>query len=90
MTILALILTWLLFGFIVGLIARAIYPGTQSMGFLQTAGVGIAGSFAGGLIGNVLAGVPVLTLHGAGLIGSIAGALLVMAILGYRARPADA
>lgn len=88
--IIVMILSWLVFGFIVGAIARAIFPGTQSMGFFGTAALGIVGSLTGGLIGNVIVGVPVLTFHAAGLIGSVLGALLVMAVLGFTSRRAPA
>ncbi len=35
------IIAWIVFGFIVGLIARAIVPGRQGMGLLMTALLGI-------------------------------------------------
>ena len=67
-------------GFIVGLVARAILPGTQSLGILLTAVLGIAGSFAAGFAGQALglyaAG------QGAGFIGSVIGAILVLFVWG--------
>lgn len=80
------ILMFLLFGLIVGFLARAIMPGRQSMGFLATALIGIAGSFVGGIIGNVFSGAPILDLHASGFIGSIVGALIVLAIMGWSSR----
>ena len=80
------VLSWLAFGFVVGLVARALFPGTQSMGIVATTGLGIVGSLLGGLVGNVIAGTPALTLHGAGVIGSVLGALLVMALVGFATR----
>ena len=44
------ILTWALFGLIVGAIARLLYPGRQSMGMFATMMLGIVGSFLGGFI----------------------------------------
>jgi len=76
------IIVFIIFGFIVGLIARAIMPGRQSMGLLTTTLVGVAGSFIGGLIGNVIGGRSVFDLTTAGFIGSIVGALLLMLALG--------
>lgn len=76
------ILTWLAFGFIVGLIARALFPGSQSMGFLPTVALGILGSFLGGFIASLLGGYPVLELRTAGFIGSLLGALVVLGIAG--------
>jgi uncharacterized membrane protein YeaQ/YmgE (transglycosylase-associated protein family) len=80
------ILVFLLFGLIVGLLARAVMPGRQSMGLIATMLVGIAGSFLGGFVGNLLAGRPIFDLHSGGFIGSIVGALVVLAVLGYAGR----
>lgn len=66
-------------GFIVGLIARAVLPGTQSLGIILTAVLGIAGSYAAGFLGQALglyqAG------QGAGFIGSVVGAMLLLFIV---------
>ncbi len=63
-------------GFIVGLVARAILPGTQNIGIILTAVLGIAGSFVAGLAGQALgwyhAGA------GAGFIGSLIGAVVLL------------
>jgi uncharacterized membrane protein YeaQ/YmgE (transglycosylase-associated protein family) len=80
------ILMFILFGLIVGFLARAIMPGRQSMGWVATALVGVAGSFLGGVIGNLLSGAPLLDLHSSGFIGSIVGALVVLAIMGFAGR----
>lgn len=44
-------LSWLLFGLLVGAIARLLLPGRQPIGLLATIGVGILGSFLGGFLG---------------------------------------
>src|SRR5687767_1932043 len=44
------IITWAVFGLIVGAIARAIYPGRQPMGILMTMVLGIVGSLIGGFV----------------------------------------
>lgn len=77
------LLIFLVFGFVVGLIARAIMPGTQKMGIVRTTLIGAAGSFIGGLIGNLISG-DALRVHSAGWIGSIIGAIVLMVILGRR------
>ncbi|RYZ07989.1 MAG: GlsB/YeaQ/YmgE family stress response membrane protein [Myxococcales bacterium] len=77
------LLVFLVFGFIVGLIARALMPGSQKMGILRTTLIGIAGSFIGGLIGNIIAG-NALRVHSAGWIGSIIGAIVLLLILGRK------
>lgn len=81
-----LVLSWLFFGLIVGLIARVLAPGAQSMGLFATICVGLAGSVTGGILGNVFMGVPVLGFHGAGMIGSVLGALVVLALIGLTRR----
>jgi uncharacterized membrane protein YeaQ/YmgE (transglycosylase-associated protein family) len=80
------IIAFIIFGLIVGLIARAIMPGRQSMGFVATTLLGIAGAFVGGLIGSLVSGYGVLDLHPAGLIGSILGALAVLFLVGMAGR----
>jgi uncharacterized membrane protein YeaQ/YmgE (transglycosylase-associated protein family) len=68
-----------LVGLVVGLVARAVLPGTQSLGLILTAVLGIAGSFAAGFIGQAIgfyqAG------QGAGFIGSVLGAILLLFIV---------
>lgn len=68
-----------LVGFVVGLIARAILPGTQSLGLILTAALGIAGSFVAGFAGQAMgfysAG------EGAGFIGSVAGAIVLLFVV---------
>jgi len=80
------LLAFLLFGLIVGLIARALMPGTQSMGCFATALLGCAGSFTGGLLGNLLSGRSLLALNPSGFIGSVLGALIVLFLPGHRFR----
>ena len=63
-------------GFVVGLIARAILPGTQSLGLILTAVLGIAGSFIAGFIGQALGWYS--AGEGAGFIGSIVGAIVLL------------
>ncbi|MBC7531377.1 MAG: GlsB/YeaQ/YmgE family stress response membrane protein [Oligoflexus sp.] len=50
------IVSWIVIGFIVGLIARAIMPGRQSLGFWKTTGLGVAGALVGGLISWLFSG----------------------------------
>lgn len=80
------LLAFILFGLVVGLIARAVMPGKQGMGLIVTALLGMAGSFVGGLVGSLIYGGPVFQLHSAGIIGSIIGALLVMFLVGMGGR----
>jgi uncharacterized membrane protein YeaQ/YmgE (transglycosylase-associated protein family) len=65
-------------GFVVGLIARAILPGTQKLGLILTAALGIAGSFIAGFVGQALGWYE--AGEGAGFIGSIVGAIVLLFI----------
>ena len=66
-------------GFVVGLIARAILPGAQTMGFFMTAVLGIVGSFVGGFIGSLISKPePGSKFHPAGFIMSVIGAIVVL------------
>ena len=68
------IISYIIVGFIVGLIARAIMPGAQHLGFIMTTLLGIAGSIVGGLIGRLFSKPePGSAFHPAGLIMSIIG-----------------
>jgi uncharacterized membrane protein YeaQ/YmgE (transglycosylase-associated protein family) len=78
------LLLFLLFGFVVGLIARAIMPGNQGMGIIKTTLLGAVGSFVGGLLGNLISGGSLFAVHTAGWIGSVLGAVILLAILGRR------
>lgn len=48
------IIGFIIFGLVIGLLARAIYPGRQAMGWISTAILGMIGSLVGGLIGHAL------------------------------------
>ena len=80
------LLAFILFGLVIGLIARAVMPGKQSMGLVATALLGMAGSFVGGLVGSLIYGGRMFELHSAGIIGSLVGALLVMFLVGMGSR----
>lgn len=76
------IVLFVLFGLVVGLIARALMPGRQSMGLLMTALLGVAGSFVGGFLVALITDKRVTDLNTAGLIGSVIGSLLVLFLVG--------
>lgn len=68
------LLAWIFFGLIVGLLAKALYPGEDAQGFLPTVGIGVAGSFVGGGLRWLLnmGG----TFHPAGLLWSVIGGVI--------------
>lgn len=76
------IVAWIVFGLVVGLIARALLPGPQPMGLIMTTLLGVAGSLLGGFVGSLIGGYPVTAMHGAGWIGSVIGAVVVLVLVG--------
>lgn len=81
------IIAWVVFGFVIGLIARAIVPGRQPMGFVLTTLLGIAGSIVGGLVASALQGGPVTGFATAGFVGSILGAIVLLVVAGMVTGP---
>jgi uncharacterized protein (TIGR03382 family) len=73
---------FIVFGLVVGLLARALMPGRQSMGLGMTTLLGIAGSFIGGFIGALLTDSRVGDFNTAGIIGSIIGAMVLLLAVG--------
>jgi uncharacterized membrane protein YeaQ/YmgE (transglycosylase-associated protein family) len=52
------LLSWMLCGLIVGLIARLLLPGRQNMSLLMTMVLGIVGAVVGGLLYSLVQGAP--------------------------------
>lgn len=48
------IITWILFGLVVGIIAKLLMPGRDPGGFIVTILLGIVGSVLGGFLGRAL------------------------------------
>jgi uncharacterized membrane protein YeaQ/YmgE (transglycosylase-associated protein family) len=73
-------LIWtILIGFVVGFIAKSLLHEAAGLGFWLTAGLGIVGSFVGGLISRLFSNPKDGSLfHPAGLIMSIVGAVIVL------------
>jgi uncharacterized membrane protein YeaQ/YmgE (transglycosylase-associated protein family) len=67
-------------GFIVGLVARAVLPGTQSLGIILTSVLGIVGALVAGFLGQAI-GI-YQSGEAAGFIASVIGAILVLFIYG--------
>ena len=80
-TIMGLI-AFIVFGFVIGLLARAIMPGDQKMGVVMTTGLGVTGSFIGGFLVSLVTDQRVMDFHTAGVIGSVVGALLMLLVAG--------
>jgi uncharacterized membrane protein YeaQ/YmgE (transglycosylase-associated protein family) len=81
------IIGWIVFGLVVGVIAKLLMPGRDPGGVIVTALIGIAGAVVGGLLGRVLG------FYGpgeaAGYLMSILGAVLLLFVYRrVRTRPA--
>jgi uncharacterized membrane protein YeaQ/YmgE (transglycosylase-associated protein family) len=73
------IITWIIFGLIVGLIAKLLTPGREPGGFIVTALIGIGGSLLGGFLGRAL-GLYRQDQPAGGFIMSVIGAVLLLAV----------
>lgn len=76
------LLSWIVTGGIVGLIARALLPGKQSLGVVMTIILGVVGAFVGGLISSAIwpawGNEPNVNTMWPGWIFSILGAVIVL------------
>ena len=73
------IIGFIIFGLIVGLLARFLLPGRDPLGIIGTILLGMAGSFVGGFLAKALFN----DNDGVGYIGAIIGAMLLLLL--YRA-----
>lgn len=78
------IIAWILFGLVIGIIAKFLMPGRDPGGFIITILLGIAGALLGGFVGRAMG------FYGegqtAGWLMSIVGAVLLLAIYRMMAR----
>ena len=75
------VIGWCFFGLVVGAVARLLVPGRDSMGWLATIGLGIAGSFFTGAIFHVLFASSNSGVQPAGFFGSVIGGIAVVLML---------
>jgi uncharacterized membrane protein YeaQ/YmgE (transglycosylase-associated protein family) len=85
------IVSFILFGLVAGLVARALTPGRQAIGCLPTIAVGMVGALLGGLVGDVVLGHKVrFSWHLGPFLLAVAGAVVLLlalqAIAGRRRR----
>jgi uncharacterized membrane protein YeaQ/YmgE (transglycosylase-associated protein family) len=76
------ILSWIVMGLIVGLLAKFIMPGKDPGGLIITVLIGIAGAFVGGYVGSFL-GLGTVTGFNIGSILLATGGAILLLIL-YR------
>lgn len=87
MGLIGAIISWIIIGGIIGLIARALMPGKQAMGLGLTIVLGVIGAIVGGFIGGLLGGSGVSGIMSnpwsiGTIVLSVIGALIVMVIYG--------
>ena len=73
------IIGWIVFGLIIGLLARLLVPGKDNIGILPTIGLGILGSVVGGLVLSLFTGRITLS-NPVGWIGSLIFAVILLVI----------
>jgi len=74
------VVSWIVFGLVAGAIARLLVPGRQSIGWIMTILLGIAGSFVGGFLFSLLPFGSEPGFHATNLIGSVIGAVVLLLI----------
>ncbi len=72
------ILSWIIMGLIVGVIAKWIMPGKDPGGFLITICIGIAGAFVGGFVGSALGVGDITGFNLLSFMLAIGGAILLL------------
>ena len=72
------ILGWIVFGLVVGAIAKLLMPGRDPGGIIVTMVLGIVGALLGGFVGRALGMYN--ANEGAGFIMALVGAVVVLAI----------
>ena len=74
------IIGFLVFGLVVGAIARLIKPGKQNLSLLMTLALGVAGSLIGGVVANLLGTGDFMELNIIGAIVAIVAAVLLIGV----------
>ena len=72
------IISWIVLGAIVGVIAKLIMPGKDPGGIIVTILLGIAGAFVGGYVSTILGFGSVTGFNIVSLIIAVGGALLLL------------
>lgn len=74
------VLSWILFGIIVGIVAHAIDPSPNRGGILGTTLLGIVGALVGGFLANLVFGITVTGFNLTSFLVAIAGSLILLLI----------
>ena len=78
------IILWIVFGLVVGIVAKFLMPGRDPGGFILTTVLGIVGALLGGWLGRVL-GI-YRPGDAAGFVMALVGAIIVLAVYRMVAR----
>jgi uncharacterized membrane protein YeaQ/YmgE (transglycosylase-associated protein family) len=70
------LLGWIIFGLVVGILAKLVMPGRDPGGVLITIGLGIAGAVVGGMVGRAMGFYG--QADAAGFLMSLLGAVLLL------------
>lgn len=73
------ILMWVLFGLVIGVVAKLLTPGRDPGGFVVTTLLGIAGALVGGFLGRAIGLYPTYQSTG-GFFMSILGAVVLLGV----------
>jgi uncharacterized membrane protein YeaQ/YmgE (transglycosylase-associated protein family) len=79
------VLGWILFGLVVGIVAKLLTPGRDPGGFLLTILLGIAGALLGGYVGRWMGFYG--SNQAAGFITSVIGAIALLLLYRLVSRP---
>ena len=71
---------FIVFGLIIGLLARFLLPGKQKIGLLWTLLLGLIGSVIGGTIANALAAGSIFELNFIGSIAAVVTSVVLLAV----------
>jgi uncharacterized membrane protein YeaQ/YmgE (transglycosylase-associated protein family) len=74
------ILSWIIMGLIVGVIAKLIMPGKDPGGFIITICIGVAGAFLGGFIGSQLGFGDITGFNFRSFLMAVGGSIILLII----------
>jgi uncharacterized membrane protein YeaQ/YmgE (transglycosylase-associated protein family) len=75
------VLGFIVFGLVVGIVARLLVPGTKGLGLALTLAIGIAGSVVGGLVASWAGTGDIWELNILGSLVAFASAAVLLAIV---------
>lgn len=74
------ILGLLFIGLVIGVLARLLKPGRQSLGFLGTVGLGVVGAIIGGLLASLIGTGDIFELDFLGFVFAVIAAVLLVGL----------